>query len=72
MNKPIFLPCGGIAFFDIESGISYRCEVCCAVVGSIGQPQHCKDEAKKWDSWESLGGAGWDYSNGGPLEKVKN
>jgi hypothetical protein len=32
------LPCGGIAYFDESSGISYRCE-CGAVVGSIGQPQ---------------------------------
>lgn len=55
------LPCGGTAYLDESSGISYRCEDCMAVVGSIGQPQRCKDEAKKWDVWETLGGKGWDY-----------
>jgi hypothetical protein len=58
---PMHLPCGGIAYFDEDSGISYRCEDCMAVVGSIGQPQHCKDEAEKWEAWEKLGGKGWDY-----------
>jgi hypothetical protein len=55
------LPCGGIAYFDEDSGISYRCELCGAVVGSIGQPQSCKDEMQKWDNWSKLGGKGWDY-----------
>ena len=55
------LPCGGWAYFDTSSGISYRCEDCGAVVGSIGQPQHCKDEMAKWDNWQKLGGQGWDY-----------
>jgi hypothetical protein len=58
---PMHLPCGGTAYFDEDSGISYRCELCGAVVGSIGQPQACKDEMKKWDAWEKLGGKGWDY-----------
>lgn len=58
---PMPLPCGGIAYFDESSGISYRCELCNAVVGSIGQPQRCKDEAAKWDNWAKLGGKGWDY-----------
>lgn len=57
----ITLPCGGWANFDESSGISYRCEDCGAVVGSIGQPQHCKDEAAKWEAWKVLGGKGWDY-----------
>lgn len=56
------LPCGGIAYFDEDSGISYRCELCGAVVGSIGQPQSCKDEMTKWDNWVALGGKGWDYN----------
>lgn len=56
----IKLPCGGTAYFDEDSGISYRCE-CGAVVGSIGQSQHCKDEAKKWEAWKQLGGKDWDY-----------
>jgi hypothetical protein len=34
--------CGGIPVFDIESGISYRCDQCFAVIGSIGQPDRCK------------------------------
>ncbi len=58
---PMRLPCGGTAYFDESSGISYRCEDCMAVVGSIGMPQSCKDEAKKWEVWEALGGKGWDY-----------
>ena len=55
------LPCGGTAYFDESSGISYRCEDCGAVVGSIGMPQYCKDQADKWKAWEALGGKGWDY-----------
>ena len=55
------LPCGGTAYFDETSGISYRCEDCMAVVGSIGQPQRCKDVMKKYENWEKLGGQGWDY-----------
>lgn len=57
----IHLPCGGIASFDESSGISYRCEHCGSVVGSIGQPQECKEEAKKYDLMKSLGGQGWEY-----------
>lgn len=55
------LPCGGTAYFDESSGISYRCEDCMAVVGSIGMPQSCKDEMTKYENWETLGGKGWDY-----------
>lgn len=55
------LPCGGTARFDESSGISYRCEDCGAVVGSIGMPSHCKEEAKKYEVIELLGGKGWDY-----------
>lgn len=55
------LPCGGIARFDEDSGISYRCETCFAVVGSIGQPRSCVEEAKKYEVLEALGGKGWDY-----------
>lgn len=68
---PIYMPCGGRAVFDESSGISYRCEDCWAVVGSIGQPQHCKDEAKKWDSWKALGGQGWDYVEGRPEDALR-
>ena len=55
------LPCGGVAYFDESSGISYRCEHCMAVVGSIGMPSECKREMDKWDLIEKLGGKGWDY-----------
>jgi hypothetical protein len=58
---PMRLPCGGTAYFDESSGISYRCETCMAVVGSMGMPDHCKQEAEKWRVMELLGGKGWDY-----------
>lgn len=35
--------CGGVPVFDRESGMSYRCDKCWAVIGSVGQPQSCKD-----------------------------
>ena len=56
------LPCGGNAYLDPDSSChSYRCMDCFAVVGSIGQPQSCKEEAKKYEVIELLGGKGWDY-----------
>lgn len=61
MPKRISLACGATACFDHESGISYRCMDCFAVIGSVGMPQRCKDEEQKWKNWESLGGEGWDY-----------
>ena len=66
LGKPMYLPCGGVAYFDPDSGISYRCETCFAVVGSMGQPRSCKEEAKKYDVWKELGGQGWDYNKGEP------
>jgi hypothetical protein len=66
LGKPMYLPCGGVAYFDTDSGISYRCETCFAVVGSMGQPRSCKEEAKKYDVWKELGGQGWDYNKGEP------
>lgn len=57
----IFLPCGGVAFFDTGSGISYRCDHCGAVIGSIGMPKNCATELQKWDLIEKLGGRGWDF-----------
>ena len=62
--KSLKLPCGGIAEFDGD--FSYRCWSCMAVVGSIGQPQSCKDLAKKYENWQALGGKGWDYDKGCP------
>lgn len=61
---PMRLPCGGTAYYDMDSTChSYRCE-CGAVVGSVGMPRACKDEADKWKAWEALGGKGWDYFDG--------
>ena len=60
----IKLPCGSTAYFDESSGICYRCETCFAVVGSIGQPEHCKEEARKWEVQKLLGGKGWDHFDG--------
>lgn len=36
------LACGGVPVFDSESGYSYRCDKCFATIGSIGQPESCK------------------------------
>lgn len=63
--KPMYLPCGGVAYFDDGSGYGYRCD-CGSVVGSIGQPQSCKDKEQKYESWKKLGGKGWDYFEGEP------
>lgn len=35
--------CGGVPLFDRDSGMSYRCNKCWAVIGSVSQPQHCKN-----------------------------
>jgi hypothetical protein len=66
---PMHLPCGGVARFDFDSGISYRCERCYAVVGSIGQPRECREEAKKWEAYEKAGMWRWDYDTGKPYSK---
>ena len=56
------LPCGGMAYYDEESTChNYRCNSCDAVVGSVGMPKHCKEEAEKWEVQKALGGEGWDY-----------
>ena len=57
----IRIPCGATAAFDESSGISYRCEHCGAVVGSIGQPRECKEAAEQYELMEKLGGKGWRY-----------
>jgi hypothetical protein len=60
-----YLPCGNRATFDHGSGMSYRCDQCGTTVGSIAQPQECKEEAKKYDVLKSLGSkAYWDYEQG--------
>ena len=70
MSDKIKLPCGGTAYFDNDSGYSYRCVDCMAVVGSIGQPQSCKDAAQMYENWEILGGLGWDYKLGKPIQNI--
>ena len=63
--KPVHLPCGGVAYFDQDSGISYRCETCFAVVGSVGQPKSCREAAAKYDVLRRLGSnVKWDYNKG--------
>jgi len=59
-----YSPCGSRATFDHDSGMSYRCDTCFAVIGSIGQPRECVDEAQKFANWEKMGGTGWDYDKG--------
>jgi hypothetical protein len=63
----LFLPCGGEANFDTSSGISYRCEHCNAVVGSVGMPRSCKEESDKWDAYEKAMMWKWDYQKGEPV-----
>jgi len=56
----IELPCGGVGCFDEGSGYGHRCDACGAVVGSIGQPRECVEEAKKWEANKILGGQSWE------------
>ena len=39
MKKP--MPCGGTPIWHYESGCSYFCDTCMAVIGSISQPSGC-------------------------------
>lgn len=61
------LPCGGTARFDVTSGISFRCEDCGAVVGSMGQPRECADEMHKWSAYQTAGLWAWNYQLGAPV-----
>lgn len=61
LYSAMHLPCGATAYFDHGSGCSHRCDTCGATLGSISQPQHCKDEDAKYEAWEKIDGAGWDY-----------
>jgi hypothetical protein len=60
------LPCGGRAEFDHGSGFSYRCEHCCAVVGSIAMPSECRSEMDKYEKvLPALGSkVRWNYEEG--------
>ena len=40
------MPCGGTPLFDSDSGCAYRCDKCFAVIGSMGQPERCKEMNK--------------------------
>jgi hypothetical protein len=71
MHKTMYLPCGGEANFDHDSGISYRCEMCCAVIGSVGQPRSCRAEMDKWAAYEQAGMWRWDYDQGRSREIAK-
>lgn len=47
------MPCGGTPIADMGSSIgAYMCDVCFAVIGSIGQPQSCKDMNERGHSNE--------------------
>lgn len=35
--------CGGTPLFDHGSGYAYRCDMCNAVIGSVGQSDRCKE-----------------------------
>lgn len=52
------LPCGGTPCFDDDSGMSYRCDICGAVVGSMGMPKYCYEawqkEKERKEIWEKL------------------
>lgn len=43
VSSTIQLLCGAFASFDITNVISYRCNICNAVVGSIDMPDNCKE-----------------------------
>jgi hypothetical protein len=64
VEQVIYMPCGGTALFDGD--FSYRCMDCMAVIGSIGQPDHCKEESDKYEVLKALGAKGWDYKKGVP------
>lgn len=61
--EPMYLPCGGTAFFDEDQKINnWRCSRCNAVVGSSAQSKDCIEQAKKYELMKVLGGSGWDYN----------
>jgi hypothetical protein len=54
--EDIDLECGSVASFDHDSGISYRCNTCFAVVGSTGMPARCKELYDMLDVVDKLKG----------------
>jgi hypothetical protein len=69
--SPMYLPCGGTAYWDDGSGCSHRCGDCMATVGSVGMPRACKHEMDKYDVVLPALGSKiyWDYNEG--CEKTK-
>ena len=53
---PIPLPCGGTAYWDESSGISYRCDTCMAVLGSIGMPSQCRQAYRDMELLDVIAG----------------
>lgn len=68
---PLYLPCGGTAYWDEGSGCSHRCADCMATVGSIGMPRDCKHEMDKYEKVLPALGSKiyWDFNEG--CEKTK-
>ena len=40
-DKLSMMNCGGTPMFDHQSGCSYFCDNCFAIIGSISQPPEC-------------------------------
>lgn len=56
MYPDIRLPCGQVAEFDHNSGISYRCTTCWAVYGSVGMPRSCRELMEQEQVMDKLSG----------------
>ena len=41
--------CGGTPLWDYPSECGYRCDACMAMIGSVGQPERCKELNKVKD-----------------------
>lgn len=60
----LHLPCGGTAYFDEQSGYSYRCELCGATLGSIAQTQACNEADFAIETEGRRSGKKWNYKTG--------
>lgn len=64
VSNVLKMPCGSFAIFDTESSTyGYRCQTCFSIVGSIGEPSHCKEIMNKYDTLRHFGYV-WDYDLG--------
>lgn len=61
--EPLYLPCGGMAFWDEDKLSGHRCTTCGQIIGSETQPKKCIDLLNQYLLVASLGGKGWDFSN---------